>query len=180
MSLAPNPYAAPQANVADVNLADQGVQPVRVFAAKGRIGRLRFLAYNMIAYALAMALAGGLGGMIGNSGNVSGAIALGVVVLIPYAVLAFMWGIQRSHDMDWNGWTVLIACIPVVGFLWAVKAGTPGRNRYGAPPPPNGWFIKICGLMLPIVIVVGIVAAIALPAYQQYAQRAKASQAVKP
>ena len=60
------------------------------------------------------------------------------------------------------------------------KSRHEGYQRFGAPPPPNGLFIKIMGLCLPVVGIIGIVAAIALPAYQGYVQRAKASQVVKP
>jgi Tfp pilus assembly major pilin PilA len=40
--------------------------------------------------------------------------------------------------------------------------------------------VKIGGLALPAIMIAGIIAAIALPAYQGYMQRAKAAQVVKP
>jgi uncharacterized membrane protein YhaH (DUF805 family) len=181
MPSANNPYAAPKAMVDDVDDGEHGVQLVSVFSWKGRLGRLRFLAYNLLAY-VAMVIGLFLVALLimffgGSQHQVNNFLYL---ALIPYGVLAIMWGIQRSHDMNWSGWTVLIACIPVVGLVWIAKAGTKGRNSFGSPPPPNGLFVKIMGLCLPVVGIIGIVAAIALPAYQGYAQRAKANQVIKP
>ena len=83
--------------------------------------------------------------------------------------------IQRSHDMNMSGWWSLAALIPIVGLVWVFKGGTAGTNRWGAPPPPNGPMVKIFGLLMPVLFVVGILAAIALPAYQGYVTRAKAA-----
>ncbi|MEJ8845767.1 hypothetical protein [Variovorax rhizosphaerae] len=46
MSGAINPYAAPNAAVADVGGNGNEVQPIKLWSAKGRIGRLRYLAYT--------------------------------------------------------------------------------------------------------------------------------------
>jgi hypothetical protein len=97
---------------------------------------------------------------------------VGVVLFVLYLVGAVVLLIQRSHDMDISGWWTIAAFIPLVGLLWVFKGGTRGANRWGAPPPPNGLAVRIFGLLLPAVVVVGIVAAVALPAYQRYAMRA--------
>jgi hypothetical protein len=78
--------------------------------------------------------------------------------------------------MDWSGWTILLAIIPLVGLIWLFKAGSPGENRFGAPPPPNTTGVKVLGLIFPLIAFIGIVAAIALPAYQTYVKRAQESQ----
>lgn len=180
MSETMNPYAAPKAAVADVFGNEAGVQPVRMFSAKGRVGRLRYLAYGLVGY-LAMLLAAiVLGAGAGAMGKGSAAGWLGVVAVIPYFIFMALLTIQRSHDMDWSGWTAILAFIPLVGLIWLINSGTKGGNRFGAPPPPNSLLVKIGGLAFPVIMVVGIIAAIALPAYQGYTQRAKASQVVKP
>ena len=178
MPSASNPYAAPKAMVADVD--EHGVQPVKIFSARGRMGRLRYLAYNLFAYVLLIVLAVIFGGFAALSGAARNDNTSAILALIPYLVIVGMWTVQRSHDMNRSGWTALVALIPLINLIWVIRAGTKGTNRFGAPPPPNGLFIKIMGLCLPVVGIIGIVAAIALPAYQGYVQRAKASQVVKP
>jgi len=102
-----------------------------------------------------------------------------VVAWVVYPVsfgLILMVTIQRSHDMDWSGWSALAALIPFVGLIWVFKSGTAGANRFGAPPVPNSLGVKIAALLIPAIAVIGILAAIALPAYQDYTLKAKAAQ----
>lgn len=171
-----NPYAAPRAEVADVPApGGAGVQPVRVFAARGRTGRLRYLSYTLVAYVLCMILALVFGLIAGATGWVESAGLLGVTAMVPYFVVFVLQSIQRSHDMDWSGWTTLLILIPFVALVWVFKPGTPGINRFGAPPPPNTLGVKLGALLLPLVLIVGMLAAVALPAYQGYKQRAQAT-----
>ncbi len=172
-----NPYAPPTAEVSDILEQDEaGVQPIRQFSAKGRIGRLRYLAYILGSYMIFLVVLGVFSALsIAANSSTLTTVIIGVLSLV-YFVYVIMLGIQRSHDMDWSGWTTLLIFIPLVGFIWLFKAGTPGRNRFGAPPPPNTTGVKVLGWILSIFFVIGIVAAIALPAYQAYTMRAKAMQ----
>ena len=52
------------------------------------------------------------------------------------------------------------------------KGGTEGSNDHGAPPPPNTTGVRILALVLPILYFIGILAAIAIPAYAEYTRRA--------
>ncbi|HEX7892478.1 MAG TPA: DUF805 domain-containing protein [Ramlibacter sp.] len=170
-----NPYAPPQAHVADRYEVDEGVQPVRTWSPSGRIGRLRYLAHMMVGY-LAIIVPVFIGGFLQGMG-----MELIGTLLTASLGLAYFWfvivkTIQRSHDMDWSGWTVILSLIPIVNLIWLVGSGTKGSNRYGAPPPPNTTGVKILGLIVPVIAIVGIVAAIALPAYQSYAKRAASAQ----
>jgi uncharacterized membrane protein YhaH (DUF805 family) len=171
-----NPYIPPRAEVADVHAASSGYQDIKFWSAGGRIGRLRYLAYLSIGY-LGMFVVGVVGGII--AGLTSSPMLVPVFVglaAIPYVVFCILMLIQRTHDMGWSGWAALLTLIPFVAFVWLFKAGTPGDNRFGAPPPPNTIAVKIFGLILPVIGIIGILAAIALPAYQQYTLRAKAAQ----
>lgn len=179
-----NPYAAPRAAVADVYDSDgAGVQPVKLWSAKGRIGRARFLAYTLFSYLIFIIVASVMGVIAGVTGlaRSEGVImTLTFVLAIPYLVFYVLTGIQRSHDMDWSGWMLFLALIPLVALIWVFKSGTKGRNRFGAPPPPNGLGVLIGAWLLPVITVIGILAAIALPAYQGYTTRAKAAQVERP
>ncbi|HCY64883.1 MAG TPA: hypothetical protein DHV59_19100 [Oxalobacteraceae bacterium] len=71
--------------------------------------------------------------------------------------------------------------VPLVNLILALYmifgAGTPAENRFGPRPAKNSRAVVICGLLLPALIaVIGILAAIAIPAYQDYVVRAKAAQ----
>lgn len=172
-----NPYSPPQAAVAD--MADggpSGFQSVHFFAWRGRIGRLRLLAYTMLVYLIMIVLGAIAGGITAAAQSSSiGKILMLAIYLVSFGLMLMVL-IQRSHDMDYSGWTALLALIPIVGLLWIFKSGTAGTNRFGAPPVPNSLGVKIAGLLLPIISVIGILAAIALPAYQGYVQKAKAAQ----
>jgi uncharacterized membrane protein YhaH (DUF805 family) len=118
-----------------------------------------------------------VGGILGAAtGSQAALYALLGVAYIAYIVFYALLTIQRCHDLGWSGWVSLIVLIPLVALVFMFMRGTPGRNRFGAPPPPNprgmAWLVAI-----PLLIfVIGIVAAIALPAYSDYAKRARAVQ----
>jgi len=199
--MAANPYSPPNANVSDVSSITDEVQEIRIWSAKGRVGRLRYLAYifasSLILTSLAMVAM-----MI--LGPTAGSIAY-ALLYIPFLVLAVFTGIKRSHDMNWSGWTLLMPLVPAIGLgvisgmlgpnnpsrglvalipmvlmlsalIWVFKKGTEGSNDYGAPPPPNTTGVKVLACIFPVIFVIGILAAIALPAYQQYVKRAQESQ----
>lgn len=175
---APSPYSPPKAEVGET-LPQHG--PLKIFSVHGRIGRIRYLGWSMgmlllmlLAYAAAtgiMALSPWIGGL------------LMIPVVIGSIVLAVMIGVQRLHDIGWSGWLWLLNFVPFVGFVFSllllVVPGTPDANRYGPPPPPNSRGVTVMawgGLLLSIVATIGILAAIAIPAYQGYVERAQETQ----
>lgn len=173
-----NQYQAPQSQVDGATA--QGFAQMKIFGVDGRIGRLRFLAYSTGVY-LVLGLGAGLlqAMLIAVAGNGGGAIIVGIIGLLVLAQLVFyfMFAIQRSHDMNVSGWLSLILLIPLIGALVFMFApGTKGPNNYGAPPPPNNAGVYILGLLMPIIGVIGILAAIAIPAYQGYITKAKEMQ----
>lgn len=162
-----NPYEAPKTTVADYEAA-QEYSEVKIWSASGRIGRLRYLAYSTGAWLVAGLVFGVLAAVM----DYSLAVVVAAVLYIAALVLNILAAIQRSHDMDWSGWTILLTFIPLAGLIWVFKPGSPGVNTYGAPPPPNTLGVKILGLILPVVFIVGVLAAIAIPAYVDYQKRA--------
>lgn len=171
-----NQYAPPVANVADVSITTE-VAELKLFSAKGRIGRLRYLAYgsgagivyNLVVLALTVGLA---------RTNV-----LAVALIAP--LLALLWftvitGIKRCHDIDISGWWSVTLIVPVIVLAWMFMPGSRGANRFGPPPPPNTLGVRLLGLIMPVIFIVGILAAVAIPAYKTYTDKARAAQAAGP
>ena len=156
-----NPYAGPKAAVAEPT---EMYQPVKVFSTSGRIGRVRYIAYGMGIYFLFGILGALLGYVIGNAGM--------VIAWIAIMVVGFMLTIQRCHDFNTTGWLSLLVLIPLVNLIFWFIPGTDGPNNYGAKTPPNGVGVIIAACIVPIVFFVGVLAAVALPAYQGYQKRA--------
>jgi uncharacterized membrane protein YhaH (DUF805 family) len=168
-----NRFAPPATAVADVVAGE--VQPIRFWPPNGRIGRLRFLAYGLGLYAafiVASFAFGFVASLFADDSPVM--LVVAIVGFAAYLFAEFVLIVQRSHDMNISGWWSIAALVPLVGLIWVLKAGTRGANRWGPPPPPNGVGVRIVGWVLPALIVIGIVAAIALPAYQQAATRGTA------
>ena len=162
-----NPYGAPRAMVGD----REEFQPVKLFAVSGRIGRARYIVYSILvsfvlvlpAMAL-MALSPGLG------------LAVLMLAYVASFVMSMMLTIQRCHDFDMTGWFSLLVFVPFVNLMFWFIPGTDGRNRFGAKTPPNSTGVTVALWIVPAVFVLGIMAAIAIPAYQQYQQRAATVQ----
>jgi uncharacterized membrane protein YhaH (DUF805 family) len=169
--MAVNPYEAPQSRVADLP-EEVGFQPIKLWSASGRVGRLRYLAHTAAASILVGIVSTVLTLALGPT---TGAL-VPLLAYIPFVVFCVLVGIKRSHDMDWNGWTMLLSLIPLIGLIWLFKAGSKGENRYGNPPPPNTTGVTILAILFPVIALIGIAAAIAIPAYQDYTQRVQMQQ----
>jgi uncharacterized membrane protein YhaH (DUF805 family) len=169
MVQAANPYDAPKSAVQP----DAGeTRPVRVFSISGRIGRVRYIAYGIGFYFLI----GILGAIVGFALDESVGIVLMWVGLL---VIGFMLTIQRCHDFNTSGWLSLLVLLPLINLVFWFIPGTDGPNRYGPPTPPNGVGAIILVCVVPVLLVVGgILAAVAIPAYQDYTHRAKVSEAI--
>lgn len=187
-----NPFQPPRAEVSDVLPRGQGFAEPKVWSAKGRIGRLRYLAYLMGAYLvflLASAVLTGIGAASGTSAESAGGLMMaltGLMMLgmIPFVILSFMTAIQRCHDLGWSGWVVLLSFVPLVNIFvmlaWVFKAGDAGANKFGLPPTPNPRSVKWLALTLPVIALIGILAAVAIPQYAQYQQRSQSINVAPP
>lgn len=172
---AASPYAPPRADVAEA-LPQFG--ELKVLSVSGRIGRVRYLGWSMAMMLCALPIFGIGAGLVVASETLSMiAIALAVLAMAAFSVCI---GVQRLHDMGWSGWLWLLNFVPVVGgvfsLLMLIIPGTQGANRYGPPPPPNSTSVKVMAWLILLVPVIGILAAIALPQYQSYVERAAQSE----
>ena len=173
MQAVSNPYQTPGASV-----EDQGEQysEVKILSTAGRIGRVRYIGYTVgLSMLLAIAM-----GLVMAMSAAAGIAALSVIVTVlgyvAIIALQIILTVQRCHDFNSSGWLSILAIIPLVNLIFWAIPGTDGPNRFGNPPPPNTTGAVVLALIIPLIFVVGIVAAIALPAYQQYVKRAHAAQ----
>jgi len=163
-----NPYATPQAPLTTLGTESGGVGDLNIFTAAGRLGRIRYLMYTM-----GVGLVGGIIAMMLMMIPVVG-IFLGIAVYVGLMGITILLTIQRCHDFNKNGWLSLLILIPLVSLIFYFWPGTKGENNHGHQPPPNSTAIKIGAFLLLGLFVLSILAAIALPAYQDYALRATA------
>ena len=151
-----NPYVAPRAAVAD---APEPFQPVRILSVSGRIGRARYILYTMGLPMLLMFFVGLLSAFLGEAG-----VALMIAGWVAVVVISMMLTIQRSHDFNMSGWFALLGLVPLANLAFWFIPGTDGANRYGAKTPPNGPGVLVGVWIVPLLVLGGIVAAVALPA----------------
>lgn len=180
-----NPYQAPAA-VVDGKPTGATYEP-RFWAWSGRLGRLRYLAYLTCISLLTMIAVGILGGVLGAMqvvrGNAGGIdmLTVGLMILyIPMFVYSFALARRRFNDTGRSGWLCLLMLVPLVNVLVSLylvfAPGTDGPNEYGLPPSKNSWLVIVGGIVLPLVFIVGVMAAVAIPAYQAYTAKAQAAR----
>ena len=166
-----NPYSAPAASL------DTGVTELyepTIFSFNGRLGRLRYLAYSiglMFLLMLVMMPIMGLSGFMAGDGGMS---VLAIVAIIAFyavaTVLSVMFGKRRLNDLNRNGWWLLLSLVPFVNLLLGIYMfffpGSEDSNEYGSPPVANTLGVKILALIFPVIMLIGIAAAIILPMMQ--------------
>jgi uncharacterized membrane protein YhaH (DUF805 family) len=58
----------------------------------------------------------------------------GLVLIVPTIAI----DIRRMHDIGKSGWWILVALIPLIGWIWyiilACQPSQPYVNQYGEPP----------------------------------------------
>jgi uncharacterized membrane protein YhaH (DUF805 family) len=178
-----NPYTAPDAALTEVD--DNETYDPEVFAVNGRIGRLRYLAFSSAVSLVFMLLIGGVSAIFipmmmgGNSQPVIMLLLMGILYIAMIAV-SFIMAKRRFNDLNKSGWLSLLFFVPLANLFVALYlifgSGTKGSNEYGPQPSKNPTWVVVVSFILPLVFVIGILAAIAIPQYQNYVMRAKAAQ----
>ncbi len=190
MSMASSdPYETPKSDVISGNGDERGT--VKVLSISGRIGRIRYLAYNtammlLVLFGTSVPTAIMLPNIANQDSSVWG-VVLAVVMMAIYlfmVVATFVLAVRRINDFDYSGWLSLLLLVPFVNFLFMLALGfipgTKGENRYGMHPMDNsGGAIFLAVLMPVFVVLFGVLAAISIPAYNDYAERARMEQGQK-
>ncbi|HEX4300843.1 MAG TPA: DUF805 domain-containing protein [Gammaproteobacteria bacterium] len=155
---------------------------IRFFELNARIGRLRYLAYG-----LGLALLGTLGILVCvvlTKVTAPLGFAAAVVIYIGWIVMSVAFGVRRLHDMDKSGWWMLLMIVPLVNLGLVIYLlffpGTAQENRFGEVPPPNsGWVVAGAVAYIALIPIGGILAAIAIPAYQDFLARSQSAEAIQ-
>jgi uncharacterized membrane protein YhaH (DUF805 family) len=168
-----NPYRAPDTRVSD---ASEEYGEVRIWSAAGRLGRVRYIGYSIGVTFLIYLVAALLFAFAGWAESGPLGITIGVAAVLAVLVASVLLTIQRCHDFNASGWLSLLLIVPIAPIIFWIVPGTKGSNRFGNPPPPNTTGAVVMALILPAIFVVGILAAIAIPAYSDYQKRAAAME----
>ncbi len=174
-----SPYQPPRGAIAPMAPLRYGA--VKLFSARGRLGRVRYIGYSVGLGLLLNLLMAGWGAIVaaltGSEGNEGLALGGLLALALPVIILTTLLGIQRLHDFNASGWWSILIFVPLANLilylLLLIMPGTQGVNRFGDPPPPNTTGVILLALILPLLMVIGILAAIAIPAYQDYVERAR-------
>ncbi|MGD8349885.1 MAG: DUF805 domain-containing protein [Gammaproteobacteria bacterium] len=169
-----NPYSAPGA---ELDNAQDSLYKPKIISFNGRIGRMRYLAYSIGATFLLMLVMMPLIGMStilgAGMGGDTGMSMLGMLGIAVYYIAAIlisvMYAKRRLNDLNRSGWWFLLFIVPVVNLLLAIYLiffpGTDGANDFGPVPTANSIGVLILGWSMPVLFVLGIVAAIAVPQF---------------
>ncbi len=182
-----NLYSAPQADLSQVPAMDDTYEP-KIFSFAGRIGRLRYLAYHLAVTMLIYMVVGALTALV-SVFSLDSAPNVGLIVVLSSIGLVAFFGAmmtatltyvrRRLNDLDQSGWWGIMILIPFLNFFFGLylvfAPGSKGSNSYGPAPCKNSTGVIIGGMLFPLIFVVGILAAVAIPAYKDYQDREKAA-----
>jgi len=170
-----NPYESP--DHIETNTSDERYQP-KIFSLNGRIGRLRYFAYSWLYNVLSMVIIGILVAIFiptlteGDPEAPSGMMfAIMALLYLPVFFCFIVAARRRLHDLNSNGWLSLLVLVPLVNFFFAIYLlvwpGSSETNDYGPRTTSNPVLLILIGLLGPIMVI-GILAAVAIPAYQDF------------
>lgn len=141
-----------------------------IFELRGRIGRVRYLAYGFV-FGILVLLAAAIGA------TVAGDAAATWLSAAATAAFGILLGVRRLHDLGRSGWFALGMLVPFVNLaigLWLLCApGDPAANRFGPVPGPNTRPLVALAWAVPVLFVAGVLAAVALAPHKSNAQRAR-------
>lgn len=156
-----------------------------VLNAAGRFSRFSYLGWNGLLLLIMMLL-----GIIvaialpSSSPDTNPDIPIFAMIILGILYIAiiyfsFIFAVRRLHDRNHSGWLSLLMLVPLVNIAMALyltlAKGDANENQFGLPRITQTWE-KVLGWIYLLIFPMGILAAIAIPAYQDYVQRANQGQ----
>lgn len=176
-----NPYQSPSSEL-DLNATEQCYDP-KIFALNGRIGRVQYILYGFamsFVFMFILAVVVGIGTAASGGEPPILSILGGGAAYIAMIAYGFILSKRRLNDLNQTGWLSLLMLIPVVNFILALflwfAPGDAGQNKYGLPSKKSSNGLALVAIFVIGIPVIGILAAVALPAYQSYTDRVQQSQ----
>ncbi|TCB81096.1 DUF805 domain-containing protein [Acinetobacter sp. ANC 4173] len=151
----------------------------------GRFGRLSYFGWNgllliavMILVLLCILLLPGFSPAAGQSMSFFTLLIFGMIY-IGMLYFTFVFTIRRLHDRNHSGWLSLVMLVPIANIIMmlylSLAKGDVHENQFGQPRPTHTWE-KLLGWIYILIFPIGFFLAIAIPAYQDYVQRAQQQQ----
>jgi uncharacterized membrane protein YhaH (DUF805 family) len=158
----------------------------KIFSLRGRIGRVRYFAYSMLINFLFLFVVGliaaiAIPAFAQSADGTQNPIASLFFIFIYIPLFIYLLGLakRRLNDLNRTGWLGLLLMVPLVNIVFGLYLlfgrGTDGDNNYGPQPIENSKSIVVVGIIFPLLLV-AILAAVAIPAYQGYVERAQQAQ----
>ncbi|WP_227430336.1 DUF805 domain-containing protein [Psychrobacter sp. I-STPA6b] len=184
-------YQAPSAPFSQASLVHTPPNDETWYHFSGRIGRLRYLSYQLfitILFYLAIVVFIAIFALVSDASQLNEGLSfvdiILIILFIPLYLANLIYSViiypkRRLNDLGYSGWLALLMFVPLINLFFILylifARGNEGVNQYGAPPRENRTIHYIAGLIGPVlfaVFIIGILAAIAIPAYDDYVQRA--------
>ena len=124
-------------------------------------------------------------GVIGSFNAEAGIGLLGGIYSLAVLIPNIAVSVRRLHDTNRSGWWLLIYLIPLIGALvlliFMVQDSQTSDNAFGLNPKPGNKgddksHVLLAMVVIVFIAVIGFLAAIAIPAYQDYIERAKQAE----
>ena len=156
-----------------------------VLNAAGRFSRFSYLGWNglllLVMMLLGIIVAIALPSSAPDTNQDMPVFAMIILGILYIALIyfSFIFAVRRLHDRNHSGWLSLLMLVPFVNIAMALyltfAKGDAYANQFGLPRVTRTWE-KVLGWIYVLIFPIGILAAIAIPAYQDYVQRAHEGQ----